>query len=158
MNFAVKVVIAISTLVTTAYARLGETKDECKTRYGPVIGMSSSFRPDFPQYIFVKNEVEIRVRFVAEKVGELMVFNRSGLLTEKLITEILNANSQGAPWRIDPTANKPREKMNVRDEYRAYVRADGKATGNYSVRGGIGILTIQSGVFLKAFNAPVSGF
>jgi hypothetical protein len=43
-------------------ARIGETLDECQLRYGVMLRVESKFRPDYPQYVFKKGDIEIRVR------------------------------------------------------------------------------------------------
>jgi hypothetical protein len=135
----------------SSFARLGETLDECKARYGDVARTEYS-REDYPQYCFLKGNIEIRVRLLSGVSAQEIFFGRDGnRMSQAQITEILQANSGGVEWRNAPP-----------EDYAAWnlVRSDGKAHATYDVMATINtdILTIETFEFRKAFNAPGTGF
>lgn len=78
--------------VSSAFARLGETLDECKARYGEVIRIENEFRPDYPQYCFQLGNIEIRVRLLNGRSGQEIFHGVDTAMTPSQIAEILNAN------------------------------------------------------------------
>jgi len=145
--------------VLPALGRLGETREQCDARYGNLVSVEKEFRPDFPQYCYAKNDVEIRVRFWQGKVGQIIIGSDHGMDNDT-ITEILKANAQGSAWQLDPEeTNKMRDPNTYRTVF-FYRRADGLATATYYKMAAVSsdTITIETVEFKKAFEAKASGF
>jgi hypothetical protein len=78
-------------LTGSAFARLGETLNECQTRYGVMIGTDMS-RPDYPAYVFRKDGVEIRVRLYDGKSAQEIFFGITAELSFEQMRQIDGAN------------------------------------------------------------------
>lgn len=84
-------VIFLSYTVSGAFARLGETLDECQARYGVMIGTDMS-RSDYPAYVFRKDGIEIRVRLYNGKSAQEIFFGITSELSAEKIQQIDRAN------------------------------------------------------------------
>jgi hypothetical protein len=82
-------------------ARIGETLEECQTRYGILlrVNVDQSFHPEFPQYCFKLGDVNIRVRLYNGKSAQELFYCEGKLLTQQHVDEILESNRRtvGAP-------------------------------------------------------------
>lgn len=142
-------VLASLLLVATASARLGETPDQCAMRYGNSTGASGQFT------IYSKDHILIAVLFEAGRsVREVFSSEPGAFLNEKQVVDLLNANSESAPWKI--TRDSP--------GFRKYERADSGAIALYEwitlaggERGGKQ-LTIRAWPSKVPQQEPASGF
>lgn len=95
-------VIALFALaVLPAYARLGETEDQCIARYGAVVKQDqiTSYGLSLPALGFVKNGYIIMVAFLSNKAGMIEISKQDGSdISENEITNFLDANSGGQKW------------------------------------------------------------
>jgi hypothetical protein len=105
---------------TSAFARLGETIDECIARYGPGIRIGDP-QSDSPIYQFEKYDIKIRVWFLGNRSVCETFARENGNLGDFFISDILTGNSQGSSWTP----------MKFGDSSIAYSRADGKAIAQY---------------------------
>lgn len=116
---AILLVVATTCLLSsaTAFARLGETPDQCQMRYGTSNGSSGAYTR------YYKDHFDIAVLFRDGKsFEEIFSPNGGSGLTEAAVAELLAANSDGAGWSI--TANG--------STYKTYLREDGDAHATLS--------------------------
>jgi len=151
--------IVFTTAISTARARLGETREECDVRYGSLVSVKDDFRPDFPQYCYAKNDVEIRVRFWQGKVGQIIISSDHGM-ADNTISEILQGNAEGSSWKIDNIQTRKIQDPKTYSVACFYRRADGNATAEYHKMQAIDsdTIVIETSKFNDAFNAKASGF
>jgi hypothetical protein len=136
----------------SCFARLGDTLAECKARYGAVVRVDRN-REDYPQYCFLKGNVEIRVRLLNDKSGSEVFFVRGvAFLSQSQIDEILAANSAGFQWKpASPPVGGYRPRWSM-------IREDGLARADYFALSSSDTLILQTLEFEKAFKAPGTGF
>jgi hypothetical protein len=107
------VVCAITIATTCALARIGETLDECKMRYG----QAGQLAPD--QFKFNRGQIMIIVRIRNGRSTQEDFAPESGSsLSDSDVSQLLQENSEGSSWEVSgetPT-------------YTSYSRKDGKAT------------------------------
>jgi hypothetical protein len=107
------VVAALVTATTSAPARIGETLDECKSRYGS----AGQAAPD--QFTFQNGHINIIVHIRnGRSIQEDYAPDAASSLTESDFSELLQQNSEGSTWEVSgetPT-------------YTTYSRKDGRAT------------------------------
>lgn len=88
-----------------AHARIGETLDQCQLRYGVMVRCESKYRPDYPQYVFQKDGVEIRVRLYnglsAQEIFSNVDESKLSSEQERIIREANNAGSENIRAQID---------------------------------------------------------
>ena|SRR6266436_8578765 len=82
-------------LTSTVFARIGETLDECQTRYGVMIGTDMMARSDYPAYVFRKDGVEIRVRLYNGKSAQEIFFGIGKEMTREQLLDI-QSDTHGA--------------------------------------------------------------
>jgi hypothetical protein len=92
MNRLLLAGIFCASVTTSALARIGETLDECQLRYGVMVRVESKFRPDYPQYVYRKGDIEIRVRLYNAKSAQEIFSASNRELTYNERDEILRAN------------------------------------------------------------------
>ena len=111
-----------SLVAHSAFARLGETKDECETRYGFARGQMGN------GVTYLKDHITIIVVYKDDhSVRETFVPEGGSFLHEEQIDDLLNANSRGSKWNMvneDPVAG-----------YRKYGLANGELFALYEWRG-----------------------
>lgn len=124
-----------------SWARLGETFDEIRARYGFVVRIDNG---DYPQYFFQKDGIEICVRFVNGKSAQ-EIFSAAVSNVQTVLPEVLNANAQGSTWASTTVGQST-----------AYMRADGKAIAQYirpkKSEGRLAMLQIQTTESKRVFN------
>jgi hypothetical protein len=86
----------LMTLSTTVSARVGETLDQCQLRYGVMVRFEPGKRQDYPQYVFQKGNVEIRVRLYNGFSAQETFRPLKGKLSAGQIEEIETSNSRDA--------------------------------------------------------------
>jgi len=134
-------------MVTRASARLGETLDECVTRYGP----SLEKRPpllkvsDPEVLIFTKAGITVAVEFRQGKAWQV-TFRKPGLNRAEL-DAILMANAGSASWS-PPLKTRDKEYRMTDDKGRVAVI-------NWDRKGMAGSLTIMSRAFAAANHAEM---
>jgi hypothetical protein len=114
------------------------------------VKVDSKLRPDFPQYCFVKDGIEIRIRFFNSHSAQETFSGIDNNLTDLTVAEILNANAQGSTW----------SPMKV-GHAMAYTRQDKKATAQYVRSRGKSksdTLTVQTGEFAQIIKGPGTDF
>ena len=84
------------TMASTVRARIGETLDQCQQRYGVMMRVEIGKRQDYPQYVFQKGDVEIRVRLYNGVSAQESFRALKGSLTTGQIAEIEASNSREA--------------------------------------------------------------
>ena len=86
----------------TVPARLGETLEECRKRYGaPAYIEDNTAARDGKRYYWEKGAFKLAVMFGADGRAWMMVYTplqKDQQLSEPLVTRILEANSQGREW------------------------------------------------------------
>lgn len=95
-----------------AAARLGETPEECATRYGS----PTSFRPSLDEKNtligqYYKDGIWVRIYFDGGRAGAIR-FN--DITTDEQVQRLLSANAQGYTWKERPG-----------EDYRRWLRSDG---------------------------------
>jgi hypothetical protein len=104
-----------------SFARLGETLDQCKTRYG---GPTGQYGED--EFLFTRDHTAITVHFRANRsVQEDFGPDAGGTLSEAQVAEILQENSEGSTWE----ANGDSPVMIT------YMRKDGRAVAQCAKKG-----------------------
>lgn len=76
---------------STGFARIGETLDECQSRYGVMISTDMT-RPDYPAYVFRKDGIEVRVRLLNGKSAQEIFFGIGTEMKHLQIQQIETAN------------------------------------------------------------------
>jgi hypothetical protein len=76
---------------SSAFARIGETLEECQTRYG-VMQSVNMRRSDYPMYIFRKGDIMIGVRLYNGKSAQEVFIGDGKQITTNQISEITRAN------------------------------------------------------------------
>jgi hypothetical protein len=133
----------------TCSARLGETFDECQTRYGLLVKVDSGSRSDYPQFCFQKDGIEIRVRFLNSHSAQEVFTGLAGKMSDTSVADLLNANAQGSTWSAIDVGHA-----------KTYTRQDAKATAHYirSKDPRRDTLTLETAEFTQIFKAPGTGF
>lgn len=104
-----------------SFARLGETLDQCKTRYGAPTGQHGE-----DEIIFARDHTAITVHFRANRsVQEDFGPDAGSALSEVQVAEILQENSEGSTWE----ANGDSPVMIT------YFRKDGRAAAQCAKKG-----------------------
>jgi len=137
--------IAIALLfASTCFARLGETLDECKMRYG----QSDQLAPD--QFKFSRGQIIIIVRIRnGRSIQEDFAPESGGVLSESDFSQLLQENAEGSTWEISgETAT-----------YTSLSRKDGRASAqkarpNASTSNGGNVkLSIQGAELIVKYDA-----
>ncbi len=107
------VVAALVTATTSGFARLGETLDECKSRYGSAGQIASD------QFTFQSGHFSIVVHIRnGRSIQEDFAPQSGNVLSESDFAQLLQENSEGSTWEISgETAT-----------YTSLIRKDGRAT------------------------------
>jgi hypothetical protein len=101
-------------LATFAFARIGETLDECKARY---TGLESSI--GFDEFKFKRGSITVIVHIRnGRSVQEDFAPERGSSLSESDFAELLQENSEGSTWKL----------LSETPSHMSYTRADGRAT------------------------------
>jgi hypothetical protein len=149
-------IVAIFALTCSAFARLGETLEQCEARYGSVIRIiNDKEHGEFPSYLFQKGNVAIAVRFFNGRSAQEDFVPLTGRFSDDQIEEILTANSENARYTIDRRtgiAGAPSF------ESRVYSRSDGLAQAHYDKTIKDEILTVERLDFMAELNKPATGF
>lgn len=126
--------------IAAAFARLGETPDQCSLRYGSSVGQNGPF------FIYSKDHVKIAVLFRDGLSAKEIFAPESGAsFSKEQIAELLNANSGGATWSLVSA---------VSAVYKEYDRSDGRALATFD-----GALTIwDCATRIVPGKQPTSGF
>lgn len=94
------------------HARLGETAEQCATRYGRPTSLSPSlFDRDMIIGQYYKDDISIRVYFEEGRAGAIR-FNP--IKTDAQVQKLLDANAQASTWKEIP-----------HKRYRKWSRSDG---------------------------------
>ena len=98
--------------LTPVAARVGETLDQCKKRYGKATEATPPYdfgtdAPNLAYYNFEKNGIAIQIGFLNDKAADLSFHHTAGTpspaaLTQTEIDILLTANSGGMPWKTVP--------------------------------------------------------
>lgn len=133
------VITGIVIIATPAFARIGETQDQCSMRYGSAKGSNGQFT------IYYQNRLNIAVQYSnGVSIKEIFSPDAGATLQEDQIAELLGANSGGSTWTVRPGIVS----------LRIYGRADGGATARLDAGG----LTIFSeSVKIAPVKQPTSG-
>ena len=146
-------------LVSTAgaFARLGETLEQCQERYGPIVEeqKSKDASPLDRAFVFMKNEFKVTVRLLNEKVGWILYTSRKPIFRET-IDGLLDNNSEGSKWTTDETATKQEQSAVMRKDI-VYKREDRGAEAKYQEIGSYNGLLIMSSAFRKAISPELNG-
>ena len=121
------------------FARLGETKAECETRYGkPIVTLTDTER-------FIKADIQIQITYLSDKASHIEYERRTATpdaadkkpkdLTETELTVFLDANKGNSHWK----------KRASDSTWIKWERADGGASATYWVK--TGSLTVQLTAF-----------
>ena len=164
LNAAIFSALATMVAVASASARIGETLDQCRDRYGDVVEIYSGSRPDFEQYKFEKANTYIGIRLTGGNSGLAGQIIYGGKLTNQLVAEILTANCGDVEWNvIEGDVSRLKEPAVSEMTYDEYVREEplqvtmGSADGRFFVtywrqsRFGEVVLTIETREFRAAF-------
>lgn len=121
MNKSLLQITAILFLaVSTSFARLGETPDECAIRYGSSTGTAGQFT------MYSKGHVTVAVLFRAgHSAQEIFAPEPFNVFSEDQIAEFLTANSEGATWIAAAGSG----------HWRVYWRSDKKARATLELTG-----------------------
>jgi hypothetical protein len=113
MKNSARILAYIVLFTTTAFARLGETLEECKSRY------SSTGQIAADQFTFRTGHVNVVVHVRnGRSIQEDFAPDGGSVLSESDFTQLLQENSEGSTWEISgetPT-------------YTSLSRKDGRAT------------------------------
>ncbi|MEI7911130.1 MAG: hypothetical protein WCK77_15955 [Verrucomicrobiota bacterium] len=111
----------ISTLI--ASARIGETEEQCKARYGPhwpgLLDKAKKSGEDLKDFkAYGKNGFILVIHFTGDKADTLSVFkgrtieSKHEILTETEIKTFLNANGDGKKWvEIDANSWRTEDRL-----------------------------------------------
>lgn len=109
------VILALTLLFSCpgrAVARLGETPEECATRYGsPTMFRPSMDHKDMLIGQYNKDGISVRIYFENGRAGAIRF---SDISTDEQVQKLLHANAQGYTWKERPGEN-----------YRRWLRSDG---------------------------------
>jgi hypothetical protein len=107
-------VLFVVSAVSVAQARIGETLDECKARYGGPTGQIA-----LDQFTFNQGHITIIVHVRdGRSIQEDFAPEPGGVLSETQMAEFLQENSEGSTWEI----------LSETPTYISYYRKDGRAT------------------------------
>lgn len=107
--------------LSTAFARIGETLDECEARYGSKTGSVAA-----DQITFQRGGITIIVRVRdGRSIQEDFAPEAGGRLSESQIEQLLNENAEGSTW--ERNGETPVETD--------YFRKDGKASARAAKEG-----------------------
>lgn len=115
MNKATLILVSILVLgaARISFARLGETLDQCKTRYGAPSGQNGE-----NEFIFNRDRTEVTVHLRGDRsVREDFAPEPGNVFSEAQVAAILQENSEGSTW--EAIGDSP---VMVR-----YFRKDGRA-------------------------------
>src|ERR1700730_12574224 len=109
-----RLIIALLFFPIIGFARLGETLDECKSRYsGSVEGLG------FDQFKLRRGSITVIVHIHnGRSIQEDFAPERGATLSESDFSELLQENSDGSSWDI----------LSETPSVISYLRKDGKAT------------------------------
>lgn len=94
-----RIIAIISALCLSAQlcqARLGETQEECRARYGEPKVMQYDLPYKLCEY--EKNGIEIQIRFIDGKAAYIQFIAPLSVLRLESAVELVTANSQGKAW------------------------------------------------------------
>lgn len=113
-------------------AKIGETLDQCKARYGDVqeTALKDDPRGISKCYVFKKNGMEIMVRLYKNKVGWVK-YSAPGYLTQKQREQLLALNKGETQWLLDRTERTKNEKI-LYEEVWVYNSKDKKLQAHFS--------------------------
>ena len=135
---------------TTSWARINETYDQIRARYGYAVHIDFQPQANYPLYIFEKDGVTIGVRFLDGKSAQ-EIYTGAGANTDFAAADVLAANAQGYAWSPLTVGRSS-----------SYARADGAATAQYTrpskTSNDPAVLVVQTSEFNQLFNAPGLGF
>ena len=108
MKTILRAIFLLSVCLSPALARIGETLDQCQQRYGVMVRVESEFRPDYPQYVYQKGNVEIRVRLYNGLSAQEIFCALSGKLEDAQRQEIILSNEKPhIPIKTDFDYSRP---------------------------------------------------
>ena len=111
--------VTIALFARPAFARIGETAEECEARYGNKTGQIGTHA-----FTFSKDHITITVLFENDRsVREMFTPEFGEGISEQQVVDLLSANSGGSSWKV--------QKENVTQGWRKYERADGAALATY---------------------------
>ena len=143
------IVLSLLASATPSWARLNETFDQIRTRYGYAVHINFQPRADYPLYLFQKDGMTIGVRFVDGKSAQ-EVYKGSIATLGSVAADALNTNSQGYAWTP----------LTIR-ESTTYERSDGTAIAHYRPSRGTpnaAVFVLQTSEFTNLFGAPGNTF
>lgn len=117
-----KALILLFALVSPCVARIGETKEQCIKRYGPV---KLSFGDSV---VFQKSGLKITVQFRDERAGWIQFKKMDEGFDEEEIKTLLNANGPGVKWAIDEEGRDIHYSDVANNFHASYIAADSKLT------------------------------
>ena len=94
-----KFVLVLMIAGSSARARLGETFEECKARYGDPVKVFQAGP------VFIKGDFQIQIAFYDGKAGLIVFMKASGLagvhepLSDTEIATLMRANGSKSPWK-----------------------------------------------------------
>jgi hypothetical protein len=142
-----------------AEARLGETFEQCVTRYGPLIRQVG--KPDNPQFIFEKDGITVGINFLDGKAAQISYSRARGApITELEVQQLLEVNSNGSKWQYDE-AESQRLRTSTYSKRECFKRDDGGAKAEHLVISQLGthFLNITSSEYEKAIGSKnLQGF
>ena len=143
-------VLAWLASATTSSARINETYDQIRARYGYAVHVDFQPQANYPLYIFEKDGLTIGVRFLDGKSAQ-EIYTTSGANTDFAAADVLAANAQGYSWSPLTVGQST-----------SYERADGAATAEYTsppeASNAPAVLVVQTSAFNQLFNSSDLGF
>lgn len=107
--------------ITPAYARIGETEDECTKRYGKPTSHEHSDNPPSDCTVYETGRFQVKAYFLNGHAEALLVHTRDhSPFCQDELDVIMNANSAGATWSLVSSGTSR--------QARIYQRSDDLAT------------------------------
>lgn len=95
--------------ITPALARIGETREECKKRYGLPINKLIHIGKENEYLVFEKAEFEIEIHFYQNKADQVVYWktSRTNTISEHEANELMTLNGGKKKWVIPPKDENP---------------------------------------------------
>jgi hypothetical protein len=114
MKTIIAIIVVFFTFSLSAYARIGETLEQCARRYGPSVGYNETTKT----HRFVKGGFELQIGFLEGKAAIMYVMkeardviNRRVPLSDHEKELLVQANGAGASWQ------NPKELVSVAERW-----------------------------------------
>jgi hypothetical protein len=122
------ILLITSILTTAASARIGETLEQCRTRYGAEVKSSASTATGYS--FFSKNGFLISIQFTDGKAA-MLTFRKTTpgeAITPAQLDALLASNAGGSKWQADAKSTFPSWQTEDRKVLALYLEKSGMLT------------------------------